>query len=134
MNKICVSGRLVKDPVVRYTPKGKVVCQFTLAVQREFKNNESNYEADFLPVVLWSSSAEVAGNNLAKGNKILVEGRIQTRSYVDKQNVKRWVTELIGRHFEYMFSNPGASEKLSEEEMENPFEGIPVPDLSDISF
>ncbi len=134
MNKICVSGRLVKDPTVRYTPKGKVVCQFTLAVQREFKNSEGNYEADFLPVVLWSNSAEVAGNNLAKGNKILVEGRIQTRSYVDKQNVKRWVTELVGRHFEYMFSNPAAFEKLSEEEMENPFEGIPAPDLPEIPF
>ena len=134
MNKICVSGRLVKDPTVRYTPKGKVVCQFTLAVQREFKNSEGNYEADFLPVVLWSNSAEVAGNNLAKGNKILVEGCIQTRSYVDKQNVKRWVTELVGRHFEYMVSNPAAFEKLSEEEMENPFEGIPAPDLPEIPF
>ena len=134
MNKICVSERLLKDPSVRYTPKGKVVCQFTLAVQREFTNSEGNYEAAFLPVVLWSSSAEVAGNNLAKDNKILVEGRIQTHSYVDKHNVKRWVTELIGRHIEYMFSNPAASEKLSEEEMEKPFEGIPAPDLPEIPF
>ena len=96
MNKIAVTGRLSKDPTVRYTPSGKVVCQFTLAVQREFKNADGQYEADFIPVVLWSNSAEVAGNNLSKGKKILVEGRLQTRSYVDKQNVTRWVTELVG--------------------------------------
>lgn len=134
MNKICVSGRLVKDPVVRYTPKGRIVCQFTLAVQREYKNSDGKYDADFLPVVLWSSSAEVTGNNLAKGNKILVEGRIQTRSYVDKQNVKRWVTELVGRHFEYMFSNPAALADKYAEDVENPFENIPMPDIDNMTF
>ena len=120
MNKIAVTGRLSKDPTVRYTPSGKVVCQFTLAVQREFKNADGQYEADFIPVVLWSNSAEVAGNNLSKGKKILVEGRLQTRSYVDKQNVTRWVTELVGRHFEYMYSNPSPQQKFDEE-----FENIP---------
>lgn len=134
MNKITVSGRLVKDPVVRYTPNGKILCRFTLAVQREYKNAEGNYDADYIPVVLWSNSAEVAGNNLAKGNKILVEGRIHTRSYLDKQNVKHWVVELIARRFEYMFTNPAAPDKFNEEEMENPFEGVPAPDLPEIPF
>lgn len=128
MNKTCVSGRLVKDPKVRYTPNGKILCQFTLAVQREYKNAEGNYDADYIPVVLWHNSAEVVGNNLSKGKKILVEGRIQTRSYVDKQNIRRWVTELVGRHFEYMFSAPG--NKYLEND-ENPFENVPMPDIDD---
>ena len=134
MNKIAVSGRLVKDPKVRYTPNGKIVCQFVLAIQRPYQNAEGKYDADFLPVVLWSNSAEVAGNNLVKGNKILVEGRIQTRSYLDKQNVKHWVTELVGRHFEYMFTNPAASVKTTDYEMENPFENVPMPELPEIPF
>lgn len=134
MNNIEVSGRLVRDPEVRFTPHGKVLCRFTLAVQREFKNAEGEYEADYIPVVLWRNSAEVAGNNLSKGNKILVEGRLQTRSYTDKQNIKRWVTELVARRFEYMFTNPAAANKTSDEELENPFEGVPMPDMSDIEF
>lgn len=134
MNNIEVSGRLVKDPEVRFTPNGKVLCRFTLAVQREFKNAEGEYEADFIPVILWRNSAEVAGNNLSKGNKILVEGRLQTRSYVDKQNIKRWVTELVARRFEYMFTNPVAAHKTSDEALENPFDGVPMPDMSDIPF
>ena len=134
MNNTSLSGRLVKDPVVRYTPKGKVVCQFTLAVQREYKNAEGNYDADYIPVVLWRNSAEVAGNNLSKGNKILVEGRIHTRSYVDKQNVKRWVTELVARRFEYMFSNPAAPADKYSADDENPFENVPMPDMDNIPF
>ena len=68
-----------------------------------------------------------------KGKKILVEGRLQTRSYVDKQNVTRWVTELVGRHFEYMYSNPSPQQKF-DEEFENPFEGVPMPDMDNIPF
>ena len=134
MNKTTVSGRLLKDPVVRYTPNSKILCRFTLAVQREYKNAEGNYDADYIPVVLWSNSAEVAGNNLAKGNKILVEGCIHTRSYLDKQNEKHWVTELIARRFEYMFTNPAAfADKYAEDE-ENPFENMPMPDIDNIPF
>ena len=104
-----------------------------VGIQREFKNADGQYEADFIPVVLWSNSAEVAGNNLSKGKKILVEGRLQTRSYVDKQNVTRWVTELVGRYFEYMYSNPSPQQKF-DEEFENPFEGVPMPDMDNIPF
>ena len=106
---------------------------YSCCTKREFKNADGQYEADFIPVVLWSNSAEVAGNNLSKGKKILVEGRLQTRSYVDKQNVTRWVTELVGRHFEYMYSNPSPQQKF-DEEFENPFEGVPMPDMDNIPF
>lgn len=102
MNETKLSGRLTKDPVVRYTSSGKVVTQFILAVDRIRKDDKN--EADFIPVVFWGKSAEIIGNSLKKGSKILVDGRIQVRSYDAKDGSKRWVTEVIGRRFEYMES------------------------------
>lgn len=102
MNETKLSGRLTKDPVVRYTSSGKVVTQFILAVDRIRKDDK--HEADFIPVVFWGKSAEIIGNSLKKGSKILVDGRIQVRSYDAKDGFKRWVTEVIGRRFEYMES------------------------------
>ena len=61
-------------------------------------------KTDFIPVVFWGKSAEIIGNSLKKGSKILVDGRIQVRSYDAKDGSKRWVTEVIGRRFEYMES------------------------------
>ena len=102
MNETKLSGRLTKDPVVRYTSSGKVVTQFILAVDRIRKDDKN--EADFIPVVFWGKSAEIIGNSLKKGSKILVDGRIQVRSYDAKDGSKRWVTEVIVRRFEYMES------------------------------
>ena len=63
MNKIILLGRLTRDPEVRYTATGRVVCQFTLAVDRPFANQEGQREADFIPVVIWGKNAETCGNS-----------------------------------------------------------------------
>lgn len=102
MNKIVLMGRMVRDPEVRYTQTGKVVCQFTLAVDRPYTNQEGVREADFIPVIFWGKQAEVIGNSFAKGNRILVEGRLQIRSYDAKDGSKRYVTEVIGSNFEFI--------------------------------
>ncbi len=102
MNKIILLGRLTKDPEVRYTSTGKVVCQFTLAVDRPFANQEGQREADFIPVVIWGKQAETCGNSLSKGQRALVEGRLQIRSYDGKDGVKRWITEVIADRFEFI--------------------------------
>ena len=102
MNHIVLLGRLVKDPEVRYTNTGKVVCQFTIAVDRPFANQDGKKEADFIGCVLWGKSAEVAGNSLRKGQRVLVEGRLQIRSYDDNNGVKRWVSEVICNGFEFI--------------------------------
>ena len=103
MNKITVLGRLTKDPDVRYTPSQKVVCSFTLAVPREFRNPETNErETDFIPVVVWGKTAELCGNSLAKGHRLLVEGRLQIRDYTDKEGQRRWITEIIARNVEFI--------------------------------
>ncbi len=102
MNKIILMGRLVRDPEVRYTSTGKVVCQFTLAVDRPFTNQDGQREADFIPVIIWGKQAEVCGNSLTKGQRALIEGRLQIRSYDAKDGSKRWVTEVIANSFEFI--------------------------------
>lgn len=102
MNSIVLMGRLVKDPEVRYTQSGKVVCQFTLAVDRPFTNQSGQKEADFIPVVVWGKIAEIAGNSLSKGHRALVEGRLQIRNYTAKDGSKRYVSEVIAGHFEFV--------------------------------
>ena len=102
MNKVIIMGRLTRDPEVRYTPTQKVVCQFTVAVDRPFLNQEGQREADFIPVVVWGKAAELCGNSLAKGHRILVEGRLQIRSYDGKDGNRHWVTEIIANNVEFV--------------------------------
>ena len=102
MNSIVLMGRLVKDPEVRYTSTGKVVCQFTLAVDRPFTNQNGQKEADFIPVVIWDKQGEIAGNSLSKGHRALVEGRLQIRNYTAKDGSKRYVSEVIAGRFEFV--------------------------------
>ena len=102
MNKVILMGRLTRDPEVRYTQTGKVVCQFTLAVDRPFANQEGQREADFIAIVVWGKIAELCGNSLTKGQRALVDGRLQIRSYDAKDGTKRWVTEVIANSVEFM--------------------------------
>lgn len=103
MNKITVLGRLTKDPEVRYTPSQKVVCSFTLAVDRDFKNPETGErEADFIPVVVWGKTAELCGNSLAKGHRLLVEGRLQIRNFEAKDGSRRWISEIVANRIEFI--------------------------------
>ena len=102
MNRVVLIGRLTKDIDVRYTTTQKVVATFSLAVNREFKNPQGEYETDFFNVVMWGKSAELAGNTLKKGNKIAIDGRIQNRSYDAKDGTKRYVTEIVANGFEYL--------------------------------
>ncbi len=101
-NHITILGRVTKQVDVRYTPSQKVVCSFTLAVDRPFLNQEGKREADFIPVVVWGKAAELCGNSLAKGHRILVEGRLQIRSYDGKDGNRHWVTEVIANSVEFI--------------------------------
>lgn len=94
---------MAKDPEVRYTQSGKAVASFTVAVNRQSSSPEKR-EADFIPVVAWSKLAEVAGNNLTKGRRVLVEGRMQVRSYETAEKQRRYVTEVIAQNIEFLDS------------------------------
>ena len=102
MNKIILLGRLVADPEVKYTQSGKIVTTFTIAVSRPFKGPDGKYEADFINIVLWNKPAEIVGNTVTKGQRLLVEGRLQIRSYTSQDGSKRWVTEVIGNQVEFI--------------------------------
>ena len=101
MNKCILVGRLTRDPEVRYTQTGKVVASFTLAVDRPVAAGHDK-EADFIPIVVWGKVAEIVGNNLTKGRKVLVDGRLQIRSFTGKDGQKRWTTEVIAQTVEFL--------------------------------
>jgi single-strand DNA-binding protein len=102
MNKIILFGRLVRDPEVRVTPSEKTVCTFTLAVDRQFPNQSGEREADFINIVVWGKVAELFGNSLAKGQRLLVDGRLQIRNYVSKDGNKRYITEVIANSVKFI--------------------------------
>jgi single-strand DNA-binding protein len=84
-------GRLTRDPELRYTPNGTAVASFTVAINRKYNREET----DFIPIVVWSKQAEHCANYLGKGRLVAVEGRLQVRTYEAKDGQKRWVTEVI---------------------------------------
>ena len=102
MNRIFLLGRLVRDPEVRVTPTERTVCTFTLAVDRPFTAKNGQREADFINIVTWNKTAELCGNSLLKGQRALVEGRLQIRSYDDKDGNRHWVTEVIADRVEFI--------------------------------
>ena len=94
-NKIILIGRLTADPDLRYTPSESIpVAQFTLAVDRPFKSGGEK-ETDFIRIVTWRKQAENCANYLSKGSKAAVEGRLQIRSYEDKEGIKRTIAEVV---------------------------------------
>lgn len=101
MNKIILLGRLTREPEAKMTPNDKLCTTFTLAVDRPFSRGKER-EADFINIVTWNKTAEVAGNYLHKGQRALVEGRLQIRSYDGKDGQKHWITEVIADHLEFV--------------------------------
>jgi single-strand DNA-binding protein len=98
MNKVILVGRLTRDPEVRYTQTGKAVASFSVAVDHGFGDNK---RADFIPIVVWDKLAEVCGNNLTKGRRILVEGRLQISEY-EKDGQKRRSAEVVAQNIEFL--------------------------------
>ena len=84
MNKVVLMGRLTRDPELRATSTGRNVCQFSIAVNRNFTNANGEREADFINCVVWDKQAENLVKYQKKGNQIAVDGRIQTRNYEDR--------------------------------------------------
>ncbi len=101
MNKVILVGRLAQDPEVRYTQSGKAVASFTLAVNR-FGGGQGQNNADFVPIVAWEKLAETCGNNLTKGQRVLVDGRLQIRSYETNDGQKRRIAEVVAQSIEFL--------------------------------
>lgn len=95
MNSVNLIGRLSNSPEIRHTANNQVVCRFTLAVTRRFKNQAGDYEADFINCVAFGKTAELIGNYVEKGQQLAVEGRIQTGSYTAQDGSKRYTTDVV---------------------------------------
>ena len=101
MNKILLMGRLTKDPEVRYTTTNNtLVCGFSLAVNRRF-TKEGEQQADFFNIVAWNKLGEFCSKYFVKGQQVAIVGRLQTRTYDDKDGKKVYVTEIVAEeaHF-----------------------------------
>lgn len=100
MNKALFSGRTTDDPSLKYLPNGTAACSFTLAVRRDFKNAQGEYESDFFNCVAYKKTGELIAEYVKKGNLFPVWGRLQNRSY-EKDGIKRYITELIVEGFDF---------------------------------
>lgn len=109
LNVIVVMGRLVRDPELRRTNSGTAVTSFTLAVDRDFKGQDGERETDFIDVVAWKATAEMAAKFFTKGRMAAVKGRLQLRDWTDKNGVKRRTAEIIADTVFFADRRPDAS-------------------------
>jgi len=101
MNKVILSGRSTAEPEIKTLPSGKMVCNFTLAVRRDFKNQSGEYESDFFNCVAYGKTGELIADYVKKGSLFPIWGRVQIRNYTDKEGQKRYVTEVIVEGFDF---------------------------------
>ena len=102
MNKVILVGNLTRDPELTETPSGVAVCRFSIAVSRDYASADGTRETDFFNITVWRGRAENCGKYLKKGNKVAVVGRLQNRSYDDKDGNKRYVTDIIADEVEFL--------------------------------
>lgn len=99
INRVVITGRLTRDPELRYTQSGIAVSSFTVAVDRSFRSQNGEREADFINCVIWRKSAENFVNFTHKGSMVGIDGRLQTRNYENQQGVRVYVTEIVVDNF-----------------------------------
>lgn len=131
VNNVTLMGRLVKVPEVRYTTNGKAVARFTLAVERRFVKQGEQRQADFINIVSFGKTAEVAGKYFSKGQMIAVVGSIQTRNWDGEDGQKRYATEVIANEVHFCGDKRDLGKQESEPR-EDDF--IPVEDDGSLPF
>ena len=149
MNNVTLIGRPTKDPDLRYTASGTAVATFTLAVNRNYTNQNGDRKTDFINCVIWRKPAETLANYVRKGTLIGISGRLQTRNYENQQGQRVYVTEVIVENFYLLESRSQAeareqkqkttqnsttnnqfSSTASNVDNNDPFNGNPI-DISD---
>jgi len=109
VNKVILVGNLGADPDMRYTPSGQGVCELRLATSESWndKNGQRQERTEWHRIVVWGKRAEVCSKYLSKGRQVYVEGRIQTRTYDDKDGNKRYITEIIASDVQFLSGGGG---------------------------
>jgi len=141
VNKVILLGNLGKDPEVRYLEGGIAVAKFSLATTESYKNKEGQKveQTEWHNVVLWRGLAELAEKALHKGSTVYVEGKIRTRSWVDKEGVKKYMTEIMGDNISILTrksDSPAAANHDAGHASEPPIatETSPSPAVDDLPF
>jgi single-strand DNA-binding protein len=121
INKVLLSGRLTRDPELRYTPSGVAVMTFSLALNRRYKDQTGEWkdEVSFVNVVAWQRQAELASEYLKKGSAVFVEGRLQSRSWETSEGQKRSVLEVRAERLQFLDRLKREEEEPTEAKVED---------------
>ena len=115
MNKVFLIGRLTRDPELKYTGTNIAVATFSLAVNRNFTSANGEREADFINVVVWRKQAENVKNYINQGSQVAIDGRIQTRTYDDKDGKKVYVTEVVADNVQFLDTKASREQRGSNQ-------------------
>lgn len=113
MNKVLLIGRLTANPELKYTTSNNAVTTFSIAVDRNFKNENGNKEADFINIVAWNKKAELIHQYLKKGDRVGIGGRLQVRKYQNERGENRYVTEVVADEVEFLNSKKSGLDEKS---------------------
>lgn len=115
LNRVQLLGRLGNDPDHRVTQSGTEVCTLNIATNENYKDRDGNWQerTDWHRVVLWRKLAEIANKYLNKGAQVMIEGKLQTRSYEDKSGVTKYITEVVADNL-YMLGGNSPNDRASE--------------------
>ena len=133
MNNICLLGRLTADPELRHTPSQVAVTSFTVAVDRSYTPKGQERQADFIPVVAWRQTAEFVCRYFRKGQRIALQGSLQSRSYTDKDGHKRTAYEVVADNVFFAESKNGGAAPASHYDNQVPQYSEPQPAFSTAS-
>lgn len=147
VNKVILVGRLGRDPEVRYTPSGVTVATFSIATSDEWKDKDTGQKqerTEWHRIVAWGKLGEICGEYLSKGKQVYIEGRIQTRSWDDRDGNKRYTTEIVAREMVMLGGGsggrssddyPDSGDYYTQDKRSGPPSGPPgPPDDDDIPF
>lgn len=128
MNTVNLIGRLTKDPELRYSPSGTPICRFTIAVNREFSNQQGEREADFISCIAFNKQAENLSNFQKKGNRVGVVGRIQTGSYEGQDGKRVYTSDVVANNIEYLdYRSEQQNGQNSVPNNQPPHQNVPQP-------
>lgn len=122
MNKVILIGRLTANPELRYTTSNNAVTTFSIAVDRNFKNENGNKEADFINIVAWNKKAELIHQYLKKGDRVGISGRLQVRKYQNERGENRYVTEVVLEEIEFLKNKQKEQMVENKVNTNNPYE------------
>jgi single-strand DNA-binding protein len=111
VNIVLLAGNLTRDPELRYLPSGQPVCSFSIAINRIFTNdkNEKQEQVSFIRIVAWARLAEICNEYLKKGSSVMVDGRMESRSWEAQDGTKRSTVEVVAAHVQFLSPKAGAA-------------------------